>query len=457
MTLRVSVIGLGKLGASIAAAAASRGVEVIGVDVDRQAVERLNAGLAPVQETDLDETIAANRARLRATLSYREAVHESDVTFVVVPTPSDESGMFMLDYAEAAFRNCGRALADKDGYHNVVLMSTVLPGSMRYRLLPALEQESGRVSGRDLGVCYSPQFVALGCVIRNFLHPDFTLIGESDAEAGNHLESCYRQILTRFAPCARMSLENAELTKIAVNTYVTTKITFANMLADLCERIPGGDVDVVTRALSLDRRIGPGALAGGLGYGGPCFPRDNVALAALARVLGTHADLAEITDFVNRSLPEKVVGRLSEFVRPGTAVAVLGLAYKPGTQVIEESPGIQLVRSLSAAGARVLAYDPLANEPARAALAGAAEVLDSLAECLESADVVVVATPDPEFRLAEADAFAGKTVVDFWRLLAEDLGGRGDLRYVAAGRGANDPARESRLLEFWGEGATQLR
>lgn len=240
MTFRYSIVGLGKLGASMAAAIASRGFDVIGVDINQRAVDLMNDGHAPTQETDLEKTISANKERIRATLSHKEAVLDSDVTFVIVPTPSDDRGAFSLQYAAWAFGEIGRTLAHKDGYQLVVMTSTVLPGATRYGLLPILERESGKVAGRDFGLCYSPEFIALGSVIRDFLNPDFTLVGEIDERAGDLLESCYSDIMLKDPPCKRMSLENAELTKIALNTYITTKITYANMLADLCERIPGG-------------------------------------------------------------------------------------------------------------------------------------------------------------------------------------------------------------------------
>ncbi|MFW6116875.1 MAG: NAD(P)-binding domain-containing protein, partial [bacterium] len=157
-----SVMGLGKLGASMGAAFAKQGFDVIGVDVNERVVELVNEGHAPVQETDLEETIAANHDRLRATLSHRQAILDSDVSFVIVPTPSDDRGAFSLQYAGWAFKEIGRALADKKDYHLVVLTSTVLPGSTRYGLLPILEQESGKVCGKDFGLCYSPEFIALG-------------------------------------------------------------------------------------------------------------------------------------------------------------------------------------------------------------------------------------------------------------------------------------------------------
>ena len=454
MNTRYSIVGLGKLGASMAAAIAGRGFDVIGVDVNQRSVELLNGGHAPVQETDLEAMIAANRERLCATSSHLEAILSTDVTFVIVPTPSDENGAFSLRYAESAFREIGRALAEKSGYHLVVLTSTVLPGATRYGLLPILELESGKRCGRDFGLCYSPEFIALGSVIRDFLNPDFNLVGEYDERAGARLEQCYAEIMPNQPPCRRMSLENAELTKIAVNTYVTTKISFANMLADLCERIPGGDIDVVSEALGSDRRIGRRYLTGGLGYGGPCFPRDNIALSYLARELGSRAALAETTDCMNHELAERMVERLRSRARSGATIAVLGLAYKPFSSVIEESQGIYLARALARAGAWVVGYDPLANEPARAALGDEVAVLNSIRECLTRADIVLITTPDPAFRAMTAAEFAGHRnpvqVIDCWRILDKELAGRAGIRYVPVGRSIEDGANAMRLAELWG-------
>jgi len=456
---RYSIIGLGKLGASMLAGIANRGFHVIGVDVIERTVALVNSGHAPTQETGLEQMISANRERLRATLSYNEAVLNSDVTYIVVPTPSDERGAFSLKYAAHAFREVGRALAEKDDYHNIVLTSTVLPGSTRYGLLPILELESGKVCGQDFGLCYSPEFIALGSVIHDFLNPDFNLIGEFDSCAGEQIETCYAEIMENNPPCRRMSIENAELTKIALNTFVTTKITFANMIADLCERIPGGDVDLVTDALGFDRRIGRRYLTGALGYGGPCFPRDNVALGFMAHVLGTSAHLAETTDHVNRSIPGKIVDRLSSIIRRGATVAVLGLAYKPLTHVVEESQGLYLANALSEAGMQVVAYDPLAGDQARSELRDEVVVSPSLSECLAKAEVVLVTTPDPAFLELSASDFDDKesrvTVVDFWRNLGKELAEHPNVNYIPIGRSVADAENAARLAEMWGDIQTQ--
>ena len=440
MARRFSVVGLGKLGASMAAAIASKGHQVVGVDVNHRSVDAVNAGRAPVQETGLQDLIAQNRDRLRATMSHEEAIRESELTFVIVPTPSDERGAFSLQYVAFAFREIGKALAAKQEWHTIVLTSTVLPGSMRHGLVPVLEQHSGKVAGVGFGVCYSPEFIALGSVIRDFLNPDFLLVGEHDPRSGEHLAACYADIMGASTPVKRMSLENAELAKIAVNAFVTTKITFANMLAELCGAMPGGDIDVVSDAIGMDSRIGRKYLTGGLGFGGPCFPRDNVALGFIANALGGRGDLLVTTDRLNRSLADRILHELRARVSREVTVAILGLAYKPFSHVIEESQAMMMAKAFLEHGARVLAYDPLAGEAANLELGGRALIMDAARDCLRDADVVLIATPDPEFKTLTAGDFrsGGRPVlvIDFWRILSEQLSHAKDIEYVPYGRGA---------------------
>lgn len=457
MTNCISVIGLGKLGASMAAAFASRGLDVVGVDVNQQSVDLVNQGRAPVPETNLDETISANRERIRATMSHEDAVLNSDISFVIVPTPSDERGAFSLQYAEWAFKEIGKAIGKKKAYHNVVLTCTVLPGSTRQALIPILEKESGKRAGPDFGVCYSPEFIALGSIINDFLNPDFTLIGELDEKSGSQLEAIYDRVMMNGAPAARMSLENAELTKISVNTFVTTKITFANMLAEICEKLPGGSVDVVTNALGMDSRIGRKYLTGSIGYGGPCFPRDNVALSFIARELGIDAHLAETTHTMNRGIAEKVSNRVQKMIRKGATVAVLGLSYKPFSHVTEESQGVYIANHLSKSGFRVIAFDPMSQEMPLEEIRRHIVVFDSAEECLKQAEAVLITTPDPAFKLLTAADFKNEwsevLVVDFWRLCRDQLEGKKGIKYVASGMSENDAANTERLKQLWWGGS----
>jgi UDPglucose 6-dehydrogenase len=456
MSRRFSIVGLGKLGASMAAAIASRGHHVIAVDVNHRAVDALNAGRAPVQETGLQALIEEHRARLTATMNHATAIHETELTFVIVPTPIDERGAFSLQYAAYAFREIGKALKDKKKQHTVVLTSTVLPGATRHGLVPILERHSGKRAGASFGVCYGPEFIALGSVIADFLSPDFILIGELDEESGRHLEACYREIVPAPVPVRRMTLENAELAKICVNSYLTTKITFANMLAELCGRMPGGDVDVVSDAVGLDSRIGRKYLTGGLGFGGPCFSRDNVALAFLAAALGARSDLPLATNALNRSLTMGLVQQLRARVSRETTVAILGLAYKPGSHVVDESQSIQIANAFLDQGARVLAYDPLAGETASDALGGRALILGSPEACLREADLAVIATPDPAFKALTPAEFHAEgrriIVVDCWRILSPRIAEDPDIEYLAYGRGPRPEHDGGGILEkLWRE------
>src|SRR4029077_7787926 len=299
--MKVSVIGLGKLGSPMAACLAAKGLDVIGIDTDPRKVEAINQGRPPVHEPGLREMLAQAKGRLSAGTAMEDGVLSAEATFVVVATPSEPEGGFSLRYVEPVCAAIGRALAKRSGYHLVCLTSTVMPGVTGGPVRDILEENSGKRCGVDFGLCYSPEFIALGSVIRDFLNPDFLLIGESDPRSGALLESFYRVVCENNPAVARMNFINAEVTKLAVNTYITTKISFANMIARICEQLPKADVDVVTGALGLDQRIGGKYLKGAISYGGPCFPRDNLALGALAEQLGAPADLAQATHKFNQA------------------------------------------------------------------------------------------------------------------------------------------------------------
>jgi UDPglucose 6-dehydrogenase len=434
--MRIAVVGLGKLGAPLAAVLASKGNEVLGIDVNPEAVRLVNEGLAPVEEPGLQDLVTASKERLSATTDLAAAAG-AEVSILLVPTPSDERGAFSNEYVLSAVGELGRGLAERDDYQVVVVASTVMPGSCDAEILPALEKASGRRVGETLGLCYSPEFIALGSVIRDMLEPDMVLIGESDPRAGDVLERLYAGVCENDPPFRRISLVNAELTKIAVNTYVTMKISYANALADMCERLPGADVEAVTDALGLDTRIGSKYLRGGLAYGGPCFPRDNKAFGVLARDLGTEPLLAEATDAVNVAQTDRLARVVQSRLEAGHTVGILGLSYKPDTGVIEESPGIALARLLGNAGYEVRVYDPVATEAALHALGGLAEGSSSVAELLAQSDVAVIATPWPEFAELPTDALErdgrSTVVIDCWRLLPDEANG-GPIEVVRLGR-----------------------
>ena len=422
--MRVSVVGLGKLGAPLAAVLADKGNDVLGIDVNPETVRLLDEGIAPVEEPGLQELVSRSRHRLSATTDFTAAA-DGDLTILLVPTPSDPRGAFSNAFLLDAIERVGQGLSGRDAYHVVVVASTVMPGSCDAELQPALERASGRRVGDSLGLCYSPEFIALGNVIRDMLEPDMVLIGESDRRAGETLEQLYAGVCENDPPFRRMSLVNAELTKIAVNTYVTMKISYANTLADMCERLPRADADVVTDALGLDTRIGGKYLRGAIAFGGPCFPRDNKAFAALARELGTEASLAEATDSVNEEQVERLARIVRSYLEDGDSVGILGLAYKPDTTVVEASPGVALAAALAEDGDREInVFDPLATATFEPGLEARVRACGSADEVLERSAVVVITTPWKEFAKLKLDVLAEKrkrtVVVDCWRVLPDD-------------------------------------
>jgi UDPglucose 6-dehydrogenase len=441
--MNVAVVGLGKLGAPLAAVLASKGNEVLGIDVNPTAVQRLNDGRAPVDEPGLQDLVSASCASLTGTTDLGAAA-DAELIILLVPTPSDERGAFVNDYLLAAVEEIGPGLKGRDEYQVVVVTSTVMPGSCDAEIRAALERTSGRQVGDTLGLCYSPEFIALGNVIQDMLEPDMVLIGESDPRAGDVLERLYRGVCENDPPFRRMNLVNAELTKIAVNTYVTMKISYANGLADICERLPGADADVVTGALGLDTRIGRKYLRGALAYGGPCFPRDNKAFALAARELGADPALAEATDAVNVAQTERLARIVRSRLEPGSVVGILGLSYKPDTAVIEESPGLALAGLLAREGYEVNVHDPVALDAALGALGGSVQGSASAAEVLERSDVVVIATPWPAYAdlpLQPLDRERDPLVViDCWGLLSDE---RDDntIDIVRLGRGLEQSSR----------------
>ncbi|MCD6550427.1 UDP-glucose/GDP-mannose dehydrogenase family protein [bacterium] len=413
----LSIIGLGKLGSPMVAAYASKGYKVIGVDINGDFVESINKAKPPVFEPKLGEYLLSYKERISATQDYREAILNSDITFIIVPTPSQEDGNFSTQYVVKAGEEIGKCLKEKNEFHVVVLVSTVTPGSTEKDLLPALEGYSGKKCGVDFGLCYNPEFIALGNVIEDLLNPDFVLIGESESRSGDILEAFYKNICPEGTPIKRMNITNAEITKIALNTYVTTKISYANMIAELCEKIPGGNVDIVTDALGCDKRIGHKYLKGATGYGGPCFPRDNRALIYTARNYKVILPIAEATDEINRMQPDRIAKKILDVLPPQGKVCILGLSYKPDTNVIEESQGIKLAKKLEEKDISVTVYDPAAMNNARQLLRKA-NFANSLQEALTDSDVIVVVTPWPEFKEIDPDWLkADSTIIDCWRML----------------------------------------
>lgn len=416
----VSVVGLGKLGLCVAACLAHSGYNVIGVDIDQKKISSINEGIAPTYEPRLAEMLKNCRDHLTSTYDYNYAIKNSEITFIIVNTPSNPDGSYSTKQLISAVNEIGHSIKGKDNFHVVAVVSTVLPGTINNEVKQILEKNSEKRCGMDFGLCYNPEFIALGSVIHDFLNPDFVLIGESDTKSGELLSRVYKKICENDPKIVRMGNTNAELTKIALNSYITMKISFANTLAEICERLPSGDVDVVTSTLGLDKRIGNKYIKGGLGFGGPCFPRDNKAFSYLAKQVNCKARLAEASDQVNENQVKRIEQIVESKLNGKGKIAILGLAYKPNTNVVEASQAIDIAKALVRDGYSISVYDPLGTDNAKVLLGNEVKYASSIMECITDVDLCIVATPLEEFKKINDECFAkvGKPIIiDCWRIL----------------------------------------
>ena len=305
--------------------------------------------------------------------------------------------------------------------HIVDVVSTVMPRTCERVFRSRLERLTGKVCGRDFGLVYNPEFIALGSVIHDFLHPDMLLIGASDDRSAQAVKDLYASTVENDPEYAVMNLTNAEITKLSLNCYVTMKISFANELATVCEHIPGADVDTVTSALGADTRVGRRYLKGGMGFGGPCFPRDNLAFQRCAEDADVEPYLSPRVVKVNTEIVNRLFTMIAEHARPGATVALLGLSYKPGTHIVEESQPVMLARALLDAGYAVRMHDPKAMQAASDVLQGRGTYCADAYEAARGASVVVLMTPWPQYDHLDLDRLeeqAGPSplLVDCWRI-----------------------------------------
>ena len=286
---RISIIGIGYVGLCTAVGFASKGYTVISSDVDVDKVAKIKKGIPPFHEPSLPEmlkqTIQDGHLKCLANQT-KEAVLETDITYIAVGTPSKSDGSIDLKFIEAVSCEIGKTLSQKSGYHVVVVKSTVVPGTSQNTVKANLEAYSEKTCGKDFGLCMNPEFLRQGSAFQDTFNADRVVVGSFDKKSGDILESLNTEFYhPKTPPIIRTSLATAELIKYASNAMLATKISFINTIANICEKIPGADVKTVASAMGLDKRIGPLFLDAGLGYGGSCFPKDVKALIACSKAI----------------------------------------------------------------------------------------------------------------------------------------------------------------------------
>ena len=417
MKKEVSIVGLGKLGLCLSACFASSGFKVIGIDNDKKVIDALSAGKPLIEEPGLLPLLKRHHAQLGFSCDYTKAIQETDITLLVLPTPSLKNGEFDLQYLKASLISLAGILKSKPKhYHTFVIVSTVSPCSIDGELIPLIEKYSRRKLNLNFGFCYNPAFVALGSCIRDFKEPDLDLIGQSNEKTGAILENIKKDLYKKPPYFARMSITSAEITKISLNSYITMKISFINNLSDICRKIPHANIDHVAKALGQDKRISPFYLNAGLGFGGPCFPRDNKAFGAFAKKYKILPVLAQAVDKINNDHTSIIIQDIFDNLPVNCdTVSVIGLSYKPHTSVIEGSTAIAIIKACLAKKLKVIVYDPQAMPNTYALFGRRITYAASFETCLKASHCWIIASNAPEYNLINKKTFTKPiTIIDCW-------------------------------------------
>jgi UDPglucose 6-dehydrogenase/GDP-mannose 6-dehydrogenase len=410
--MKVAIIGTGYVGLVTGACLAEKGNDVVCVDVDPAKISLIQRGTPPIYEPGLEPLLRRHVGRrLQATSDLRAAVAGSDLSLIAVGTPFDRSHIDLAAVQEAA-RQIGEVLRDTHAYHTVVVKSTVVPGTTEGCVLPVLERASGKRAGPDFGVGMNPEFLTEGQAVEDFMTPDRIVLGAIDARSLAALEALY----AGFAgvPRLRTNPRTAEMIKYAANALLATMISFANEFGNLCAALGGIDVvDVmqgvhlgkyVTATLPDGTRVAPAMtdfLAAGCGFGGSCLPKDVRALMAHGAAAGQPLRLLEAVMDINERQPGHVVNLLKKHYPSlaGCRVAILGLAFRPDTSDMRESPAVPIISSLLAEGARLQAYDPVVHDDAQRIFPnGQLRLCHDLPEAVRDVDAIVLVTRWEAFR-----------------------------------------------------------
>lgn len=412
------VVGCGKLGAPLVASLADVGHKVVGIDLNPNLIKSLSNFEVTWNEPGLQELLKENSSSIKFQDKYAGAYKNAEITFIIVPTPSLPSGDFSNEYVLGTIKEIAKELSvEKISNHLIVIVSTVMPGSTSGIIKETLEQNL-TMKNHQIKIAYSPEFIALGSVIKNMHYPDLVLIGESNPGDGDLLEEISLSVARNSPQVFRLTNEEAEIAKIAINSFVTTKISFSNQISEICERTAGASAAQVLRAIGTDTRIGNSYLTAATAYGGPCFPRDNRAFAKYANDLGFRADLALATDSINLRQAERLISNVKSLLGEKKNICVVGLSYKPDTDVIEESPSIKFIELAKNEGFHISAIDNNVKQVKEFADLPIFST-DNFESVCNDFDAYVVFVPSKEYSKIPTNISRDKLILDLWGIWGE--------------------------------------
>ncbi|MFH1978376.1 MAG: UDP-glucose/GDP-mannose dehydrogenase family protein [Candidatus Aenigmatarchaeota archaeon] len=400
--MKIVIIGTGYVGLTTGVGFSHRGHDVICIDVIQEKVDKINSGISPIYEPEIEDHLKEGLAKgnFKATTDW-SLVDKADVFFISVGTPSNDDGSMDIGYIKQAARDIGNYLKTAD-YSVVVVKSTVVPETTEKEVLPILEETSGKKVGQDFGLCMTPEFLREGTAMKDFLEPDRTVVGEYDKRSGDVLESIFRDF---NGPILRTQIRVAEMIKYANNAFLATKISFSNEIGNMCKKL-GIDVYDVFKGVGMDNRISSKFFGSGVGWGGSCFPKDVAALVHKSRTLGVEPKILDAATQTNTEQKTKLVRQLEEKIGDlkDKKIALLGISFKPDTDDIREAPSINIIKDLKRIGANIIAYDPQAMNNIKNIFPDI-EYADNAKGALSQADAALIITDWEEFKNLKNEDF----------------------------------------------------
>jgi len=441
--MNLCVVGLGFVGLSMSTVIASKGFKVYGVEVDKEKFSLISQGQVPFFEPKVKEFLLKNLGKqFELTSNLKDAVIKSEIIFICVGTPSNSDGSADLSFIKKVSQEIGEILRDIDSFKIIVVKSTVPPTTTNNLVKNNLEKSSNKKSGVDFGLCMNPEFLKEGSAVDDMLSPHLVVIGTDNEQTKKTMNEFYKKLYDKNLPkVLNSTIINAELIKYANNSFLATKISFINTIANICNKIEGADVEVIADAIGSDPRIGPLFLKAGPGFGGSCFPKDVSGFLNFSSSLGYNPVLLESTQKVNQEQPNIIIKMMEDKIKnfEDKTISVLGLSFKKNTDDVREAVSTKIVNHLLEKKAHIQVHDPMAIENFKKKFRDKIKYYTNPIECIKNTDCCVILTEWDEYARLSIDDFKSNMknpcVIDARRIF--DPKEMQSIQYSAIGYGKN--------------------
>jgi len=434
--MKIGIIGLGFVGLSLTSVLASKGFNVVGIDIDEEKCSKISDGISPFFEPDLEKTLKNGLKKKLEIKSDFSSVQDCDLIFVTVGTPQNRTGAIDLSIIKKAMISLGKSIRESKKQHIILVKSTIVPGTMKDIILPILENNSKKKAGKDFGLISNPEFLQESSAIKDTKFPHVVVLGGYRTKFMKKVKKFFTKLHPN-TPIIITNHQTAEMIKYANNSFLATKISFINQLSNICQKIPGSNIDDIARTIGLDPRIGELFLNAGPGYGGSCLPKDMKALIKFAKITGVKPTLLNAVEDVNTKQLEEIIliAKRKLGVLESKKITILGTSFKPNTDDIRDSIAIELIKKFLKRKVKVTVHDPRAIENTKSVFKNKINYAKSIADAILGSQCVIITTQWKQYKkLVNSDfkQMKKKMVIDCRRILADK---QLDVDYYAIGLG----------------------